>query len=87
MAHKHETGMFRKRRPKEDKPVYEVIPSKRGYNDPGRLMPGAIVLYQGNRYVVKGKRNNRQTLIGLAGNGVALSKLTVLRKNAGLVYL
>ena len=32
----------------------KVVKSRRRYNNPNRLMPGAVFLYQGVRYVMRG---------------------------------
>ena len=64
-----------------------VTPSRRYYKDPDRLMPGAVFLYRGKRYILTGQMNNGTRYIGCGmEKSVSISECHVIRKNEGLVF-
>ena len=66
-----------------------VKKSRRGYNRPDRIMPGAIFLYDGRQYVVSGQLSNGQYLraVGDAKTNYPAKKCRITAENSGLVYL
>ena len=64
-----------------------VKKSQRSYNDLNRIMPGAEVIYQGTRHIIKGKHNSRYILSGVPGAGVPVKQCRIIKRNAGLVYM
>lgn len=67
----------------------KVKKSTRSYNNPDRLMPGAVFLYQGERHVLTGTKNlgTRFMYRGCSPSGVNAKDCQIIRKNTGLVYM
>ena len=65
----------------------KVKKSRRSYNNPDRLMPGALFYYRGGLYVMK-TQQNRGTRV--TGNGmkasVDLKQCRIVKRNEGLVF-
>ena len=66
-----------------------VTKSMRYYNNPDRLMPGAVFLFEGERYVLQGQktRGRYYRAVGCGGKNFPAAKCTIIRENAGLVYI
>lgn len=66
-----------------------VVPSKRYYKTPDRLMPGAVFVVQGERHVMCGQISNGMYLRaeGCGTKNFPVRKCRVLRQNEGLVYV
>ena len=79
---------FRKAHP-SDVGRLTVVKSKRVYNRLDREMPGALFIYKGKEYVLKGQKNNGESYLaeGLPKNGVSSKKCQIIRHNSGLVYM
>ena len=75
--------------PREDVSRLTVKKSRRYYNNPGRLMPGAEITYEGTRHIVTGQLSGGQyfRVYGGGTKNVPASKCRVIRKNVGLVYV
>ena len=64
-----------------------VKKSQRSYNNPKRLMPGAIFLYRGERHVMCGQQNNGTRIFGIGmRKSVDIRQCRIIRENAGLVF-
>ena len=63
--------------------------STRHYNKGGRMLPGAVFLFDGKRYVMSGQSSGGTQLraVGQEKRNFAASKCQVLQKNKGLVWL
>lgn len=77
---------FGAKRPK-DVSRLTVRKSTRSYNDMHRPLPGAEVEYEGRRYILSGKHNDRYMLMGVGGSGVPISRCRLVKRNTGLVFL
>lgn len=79
---------FRKTHPKQEIGRLKVKRSTRSYNDPDRLMPGAVFEYKGRQYVLTGTKNLGTRLLyeGCKASGVSAKQCRVVRHNSGLVY-
>ena len=66
-----------------------VRKSTRSYNDLKRVLPGAEVLCDEKRYVVKGKHNDRWIALDAADHTLekAQSRFTLLHHNTGIVFV
>ena len=66
----------------------KVEKSTRRYNNPNRLMPGAVVMYRNKRYVVEGTlaKEFYYRLYGLGKENILASKCSLKYTNRGLVY-
>ena len=66
-----------------------VVKAYRRYNDPGRDMPGAVFLYDGVRYVIRGRHNKGVYFqaVGMGKKDFPAKKCQILKKNTGLVFL
>ena len=67
-----------------------VTKSKRYYNDPHRLLPGARFMYQGKVYILYGNSNGGKRFMNkdIPPKGyVSRSACKVLKHNSGLVYI
>ena len=66
-----------------------VTKSMRYYNDANRLMPGAVFLFEGERYVLQGQitRGRYYNAIECEKRNFPVAKCTIIRENAGLVYV
>lgn len=76
---------------KADKMLSQLIVTKstRYYNKPGRVMPGAVFLHDGKRYVLSGQLAN-SAYYRAVGHGTAnfpSKDCTILKRNSGLTYL
>lgn len=67
----------------------KVTKSTRYYNTPGRIMPGAVFLCNGNRYVLSGQHCNGTyyRAVGFGTKDFASKQCILLMQNSGLVYL
>ena len=65
-----------------------VRKSTRYYNAPGRMMPGAVFLYEGKRYIMTGQITNGKyyRAYGQEKRNFPAAKVRILRNNAGLVF-
>lgn len=66
-----------------------VCKAYRRYNDPDRLMPGAVFLYQGVRYVMRGRHCKGAYLqaVGMGAKDFPTKKCKILKQNTGLVFV
>ena len=66
-----------------------VTKSMHYYNDANRLMPGAVFLFEGERYVLQGQitRGRYYNAIECEKRNFPAAKCTIIRENAGLVYV
>lgn len=78
---------FRKARPKDIGGLI-VRKSTRSYNNPDRLMPGALYLHNGEVHVLTGTKDKGTRFMYEEGpkSGVSARRCVVLRRNTGLVY-
>ena len=74
--------------PREEISRLKVKKSTRYYNDPDRIMPGAVFLHNGERHILKGREANGYYFIPMDGAGrIKASECHIVRQNTGLVYL
>ena len=80
---------FGKRRAERKRSRLTVVKAYRRYNDPNRLMPGAVFLYQGVRYVVRGRHCKGAYLqaVGMGVKDFPTKKCKILKQNTGLVFV
>ena len=66
-----------------------VTKSTRIYNTPGRLMPGAVFMYHGKRYVMTGQLTGGKYLraAGCQKKNFPVGKYKLIAQNTGLVYV
>ena len=66
-----------------------VTKSTRYYNDADRLMPGAVFLFDGERYVLQSQLTGGRyyRAVGCEKRNFPAAKCTIIRENAGLVYV
>lgn len=66
-----------------------VKKSQRRYNNPDRLMPGAVFLYRGTRYVMSGQHCGGKYLqaVGMGSRDFPAKECTIIKRNQGLVFL
>lgn len=66
-----------------------VKKSTRYYNSPHRILPGAVFMYQGRRYVMNSRfsRGAYYRAYGEGSTNYPTRDVTVIRKNAGLVFV
>ena len=65
-----------------------VKPSKRSYTRPDRIMPGAVVRYEGKRMVMTGQQNKGDRyFLNHAEKSIDCKSVEVILHNDGLVYL
>lgn len=66
-----------------------VKKSARAYNSRGRIMPGTVFVYQGDRYVMSGQITGGKYLraYGDTKTNYAVSKCYIARRNEGLVFI
>ena len=66
-----------------------AVKSKRRYNDLTRVMPGAIFMYNGERYVLSGRLSKGLLFraVGDAKTNYPASKCKIIRHNEGLVFV
>lgn len=66
-----------------------VTKSTRYYNNTNRVMPGAVFLFEGERYVLRGQTNRGHyyCAVGCGKRNFPAAKCTIIRENAGLVYV
>lgn len=65
-----------------------VVPSYRAYNDMERILPGAVFMYEGDRYVKKGQLTNGAYTVSEDGKiRLNTSKCDFVARNGGLVYV
>ena len=66
-----------------------VKASKRPYNNMDRVLPGAVFMYEGKRYVLTSQQRCGTCwhAAGLPKNGVSASKCQVIAHNTGLVFI
>ncbi len=67
----------------------KVLKSTRSYNNPNRVMPGAEFLYQGERYVLRGQKDNGRYYFaeGMGNTILKAKECIVIKSNTGLVFL
>lgn len=67
----------------------KVNKSTRYYNTKGRIIPGAIFLYNNKRYVLSGQLANGKYFraVGCGNRNFPSKDCTILQRNSGLVYL
>lgn len=80
---------FGKREAERKRSRLTVVKAYRRYNDPNRLMPGATFLYQGVRYVVRGRHCKGVYLqaVGMGAKDFPTKKCKILKQNTGLVFV
>lgn len=63
--------------------------SVRHYNTPNRIMPGAVFLYEGERYVLTGQFSYGQYFraYGQDNRNFSAKAAKIIKKNEGLVYV
>lgn len=63
--------------------------SQRRYNDPGRIFPGTVFLYEGSRYVLSGQLTGGRyfRVVGDTKKNYPAAKCRILRQNEGLVFI
>lgn len=66
-----------------------VKKSQRSYNDLKRVLPGAVILYQGKRYILSGRSSGgkQYRMLGYGNQNFTASKCTIVQQNTGLVYV
>lgn len=65
-----------------------VVKSYRRYNEPGRVMAGAILIYQGKRYVLRNRITNGQYYhVFGSDKNIPAKKCMIEKHNEGLVFL
>ena len=66
----------------------EVTKSYRRYNDPDRLMPGAVFLFRGKRYVLQGRITNGAYFkaVGEPKMNIPARDCRILKQNEDLVF-
>mgnify|MGYP000341147900 CR=1 FL=1 len=69
--------------------VLQVKRSTRHYNTPGRVAPGAVFYYNGERHVLNGQITNGQYFkaVGDAKTNYPAKKYRIRKQNEGLVFL
>ena len=79
---------FRKEHPKLVSEL-NVSKSVRYYNNPDRLMPGAVFLFGGERHVLQSQLTGGKyyRAVGCGKKSFPSAKCTVIRCNSGLVYI
>ena len=67
----------------------KITKSRRRYNNPNRMMPGAVFLYEGVRYVMRGQHCNGAYLqaVGMGSRDFPARKCKILTRNTGLVFV
>ena len=65
-----------------------AVKSMRKYNNLGRVMPGAVFLYRGKRYVLRGQLTDGKyyRADGMNGINFPAKDCTVVCRNTGLVF-
>ena len=63
--------------------------SLRRYNDPSRVLPGTVFLYEGKRYVLSGQLTGGKYFraVGDTKTNYPAAKCRILRQNEGLVFI
>lgn len=66
-----------------------VKKSRRYYNDPNRILPGAIFIYEGKQYVLAGRSSGgkQYRAFGCGIRNFSAGKSTIVWRNTGLVYV
>lgn len=66
-----------------------VKKSRRYYNDPDRILPGAIFIYEGKQYVLTGRSSGgkQYRAFGYGTRNFPAGKSTIVWQNTGLVYV
>lgn len=66
-----------------------VKKSRRYYNDPDRILPGAIFIYEGKQYVLAGRSSGGKEYraFGYGTRNFSAGKSTIVWRNTGLVYV
>ncbi len=69
--------------------ILQVKKSTRHYNTPGRVMPGAVFYYKGERYIMCGQHSKGQyyRVVGDAKTNYPAKKCRIVKQNEGLVFL
>ena len=63
--------------------------SQRRYNNLERMLPGAVFLYKGKRYVMKGQHSNGKYLraVGDGKTNYPVKECRIGKRNQGLVFI
>ena len=66
-----------------------VKKSQRRYNNPEKMLTGAVFLYKGKRYVMKGQHCNGDYLqaVGMGSRDFPVKECTIIKRSQGLVFL
>lgn len=67
----------------------KVTKSRRRYNNPDRMMPGAVFLYKGVRYVMRGQHCKGDYLqaVGMRSRDFPTKECKIVTQNTGLVFV
>ena len=67
----------------------KVTKSRRRYNNPDRMMPGAVFLYKGVRYVMRGQHCKGAYLqaVGMGSKDFPTKECKIVTQNTGLVFV
>lgn len=67
----------------------KVLKSTRSYNNPNRVMPGAEFLYRGERYILRGQKNNGYYYLaeGMGDIPFKAKECILTKRNTGLVFV
>jgi hypothetical protein len=86
--YEEQVGLFGKKEADRMLSQLTVKKSYRRYNDPGRLMPGAVIRYKNAIGILTSQQNKGYYYIitGIQGR-VPSRDCKILRKNCGLVYM
>ena len=68
---------------------FKVLKSKRSYRNPDTILPGAIFLHQGKRYVLSGTANQGRyyRAVGEGTKNFKVKDCKLVKYNQGFVYL
>ena len=66
-----------------------VKKSKRHYNDPIRILPGAVFIYNGKCHVLSGRLSNGKYFraVGDSKTNYPVGKCMIVKQNEGLVFV
>lgn len=84
-----QVGLYGRKEAERLRSRLEVTKSYRRYNDPGRLMPGAVFLFRGKRYVLQSRITNGAYFkaVGEPKMNISARDCKILKQNEGLVFL
>lgn len=83
------TALYGLKEAEKKRSCLTVIKSIRYYNNVNRIMPGAVFLHDGKRYVLSGQfaNGNYYRAVGYGKKNFLSKRCSVIQKNSGLVYL